>query len=125
MAAESAQEFRCQYCGYSSSSDWGGFCPDCGFQMPDRDGSPTLEEFDRIGRELRQIPGHRWFSLVKSAGVFMAIYALLTGVLFTSYCATALIPGTPVNLPNLVWLAAGAPIFLYLGYLGSDFAADA
>ncbi len=126
MSANAPDGNTCLNCGFATSTaDWGGFCPDCGFRLPDREDSAVLEELAAVGDELKKIPAGRWMNLLVNVGFFMAIFGLLTACLVRNPGATRLVPETPVNLPNIIWLATGAPLFMYLGYLRSDFATDA
>lgn len=100
--------------------DWGGFCVGCGMPLPDPEGSAAEVEVAAIGEALRQVPAGRWMALLKMLSFFGAIFALCTGMLLVAP-GPALVPGTPLTLANLVWLAVCGPIFLYIAVLCSGF----
>lgn len=100
--------------------DWGGFCVGCGMPLPDPEVSEAALEIQGLSETIRAIPADEWVGLGQSLAFYGGLFAVCTALLFM-WPGPALIPGTPLTLANLVWLAAGGPLFLYIAYLTSGF----
>ncbi len=101
--------------------DWGGFCPECGFSLPDREDSMVEAEVGRILGQVKSVPGSSWWALIRSTAILMPLFLLMTFMLLRSPGMPTFIPGTPVNIPNIIWLATGLPLFGILIVASSGF----
>lgn len=113
--------YQCGYCDKPVpcrvERDWGGFCNVCGVSLPDdQGGSAVTEELERVAKAALALEPAKRNALLVLLPLYMGMFAAVTALLVMLPGVNLFVPGQPVTLANLVWVAVGGGLFTALAF---------